>query len=196
MRNPEATKYTIIVEGAYLFNTQGYKATSLSDITKRTGLTKGAIYRHFKDKSELEKECLKYLCYTMVKDVGINIRKAKNSKAKLLAVLKYFDCYREKAPFEGGCPLMNAAVEVDDSNKELKLVVQEIMTTFVETIIIILQNGVKHKQLKKELNVKQFASIIFSQLEGAVMMLKVLDDPKPMKHALTFLKKEIDSHCI
>ena len=52
MRNPEATKELIISKSADLFNTQGYKATSLSDITKATGYTKGAIYRHFENKED------------------------------------------------------------------------------------------------------------------------------------------------
>ncbi|MEP2968608.1 TetR/AcrR family transcriptional regulator, partial [Nonlabens ulvanivorans] len=48
MRNPQLTKDIIIKESADLFNTKGYKATSLSDITTATGFTKGAIYKHFK----------------------------------------------------------------------------------------------------------------------------------------------------
>ncbi|MEP0479738.1 MAG: TetR family transcriptional regulator, partial [Nonlabens sp.] len=54
MRDPEHTKATILKESANLFNAQGYKATSLSDITTATGLTKGAIYKHFKNKEDLE----------------------------------------------------------------------------------------------------------------------------------------------
>ena len=56
MRNPEQTREKILKKSGLLFNTQGYKATSISDITSATGFTKGAIYRHFKSKEELEKE--------------------------------------------------------------------------------------------------------------------------------------------
>ena len=56
MRNPELTRLTILEQSSILFNTQGYKATSLSEICAASKLTKGAIYKHFKDKAELEKE--------------------------------------------------------------------------------------------------------------------------------------------
>ena len=56
MRNPELTKEEILKKSGLLFNTQGYKATSISHITTATGFTKGAIYKHFKNKEELEKE--------------------------------------------------------------------------------------------------------------------------------------------
>jgi AcrR family transcriptional regulator len=61
MRNPEQTREHILHQSGLLFNVQGYKATSLSNITNATGFTKGAIYKHFKSKDDLEKETLLYL---------------------------------------------------------------------------------------------------------------------------------------
>ncbi|EMR03232.1 TetR/AcrR family transcriptional regulator [Cesiribacter andamanensis] len=61
MRNPDLTRETILKEAGILFNTLGYKATSISNITDATGYTKGAIYRHFSSKEALEKETLQYL---------------------------------------------------------------------------------------------------------------------------------------
>jgi TetR/AcrR family transcriptional regulator, transcriptional repressor for nem operon len=61
MRQPEITKDLILFKAGTLFNTKGYKATSISDITKATGLTKGAIYRHFTNKQSLESEAFEYL---------------------------------------------------------------------------------------------------------------------------------------
>ena len=47
------TSAFIIETVAPIFNKNGYAGTSLSDITKATGLTKGAIYGNFKNKEEL-----------------------------------------------------------------------------------------------------------------------------------------------
>ncbi|MBF4984955.1 TetR family transcriptional regulator, partial [Nonlabens mediterrranea] len=65
MRNPQLTRDIIINESADLFNTKGYKATSLSDITTATGFTKGAIYKHFKNKEDLEQQALRSLSKRM-----------------------------------------------------------------------------------------------------------------------------------
>ena len=56
MRSPEVTRERILRQSGKLFNTQGYKATSLSDITEASGLTKGAIYQHFENKEKLDGE--------------------------------------------------------------------------------------------------------------------------------------------
>ena len=53
MRNPEITRQLIIDKSMGLFNIKGYQATSISDITQATGITKGAIYANFNNKEEV-----------------------------------------------------------------------------------------------------------------------------------------------
>ena len=91
MRNAQATKNTIINESANLFNTQGYKATSISDITKATGLTKGAIYRHFENKGDLEKHALQRLSKVMFSEIGTTIKEAKTFTSKMEAIFSFFE---------------------------------------------------------------------------------------------------------
>jgi len=50
MGKAEQTRRMIIEKAAPIFNKKGYLGTSISDLTKSTGLTKGAIYGNFKDK--------------------------------------------------------------------------------------------------------------------------------------------------
>ncbi|MGV8829028.1 MAG: TetR/AcrR family transcriptional regulator [Breznakibacter sp.] len=47
------TKEFIIDEAFKLFLNHSYEAVSISDISKAIGLTKGALYHHFKNKEEL-----------------------------------------------------------------------------------------------------------------------------------------------
>ncbi len=74
MRNSDLTKEKILNQSGILFNVQGYKATSLSDITDATGLTKGAIYRHFSSKEELENKALLHLSSVMFEKMRGYIR--------------------------------------------------------------------------------------------------------------------------
>ncbi len=191
MRNPELTRLTILEQSSILFNTQGYKATSLSEICAASQLTKGAIYRHFKDKADLEKEALMFMCNKLLADVSKGIAKANSAEQKLHAILKYFEAYHKNPPFKGGCPLMNASIEVDDNNPKLKLVVKKVMNLMYDNLCLVIQNGVKHGQIKKDVDIPGFASIIISSLEGAVMMIKVMDTNKHMNAISKYLKAEI-----
>lgn len=192
MRNPELTRSNILEAACRLFNSQGYKATSISDITKEAKITKGAIYTHFEDKSSLEKEALRHMCGLMLRDISQSIKSANDSKKKLNCILDYFAAYGKKPPFEGGCPLMNAAIEVDDNNPELKKVVKFIMEQIHTAVSTIIKNGIKHGQIKKSVKANEMSSLMISSLEGSVMMLKIFDQNTHLNHTIKFLTKEID----
>ena len=109
MRNPAATKEIILVKSGNLFNTQGYKATSISDITTATGFTKGAIYRHFENKNDLEMETLMHLSTQMFAKLREKIVAKDTAGDKLRAVFSFFESYVTNPPLKGGCPLLNGA---------------------------------------------------------------------------------------
>lgn len=52
----EETRRRILVEAADAFADRGYGSTSLNDLVRSTGLTKGAFYFHFASKEELALE--------------------------------------------------------------------------------------------------------------------------------------------
>lgn len=193
MRNPEETKLRILRSAGRLFNTQGYKATSISDITVDCQLTKGAIYRHFEDKSHLEKEALLHMLSQMMNEMLTRVRSASNATEKLLAIVNYFESYGQKPPFHGGCPLMNAAIESDDGHPNLKIVVQNVMQEMHHSVCRIIENGKHHNQLKQNIDAEAFASHLISSLEGGVMMLKIMDNDAHIQASIQFLKKSIYS---
>jgi TetR/AcrR family acrAB operon transcriptional repressor len=49
----EETKQKIIDAAVELFETNGYNATRIEDIAEKTGMTRGAVYWHFKNKDDL-----------------------------------------------------------------------------------------------------------------------------------------------
>src|SRR5689334_8136386 len=150
MRNAELTKEKILKKSGLLFNTQGYKSTSLSDITTATGFTKGAIYRHFKSKEELEKETLFHLSSVMFEKLRERIKGKENAPAKLRAIFGYFESYVTDPPVKGGCPLLNVAIEADDAHPILRKGAVRILDILKDSLITVIDNGIKYKQIKPE----------------------------------------------
>lgn len=196
MRDPENTRKLIIEAASILFNTKGYKASSISDITTKAGITKGAIYKHFKDKSELEKACLIKMTNQVFDNVTARIKEAPDAKSKLLGILDYFAEYRHDPPVEGGCPLMNAAIEVDDSDPTLKSVVCNIITGLQSGIAKVIQNGIDRNQIRKDVNVNEYATMIYSAIEGGIMMMKVTDNDNNLMAVIQFLRNDIEQKSI
>jgi TetR/AcrR family transcriptional regulator, transcriptional repressor of aconitase len=57
--NPESTRERILTSAARLFAELGFENTSMPEIAKASGITAGAIYKHFESKGELLLEVVK-----------------------------------------------------------------------------------------------------------------------------------------
>ncbi|HEY0655062.1 MAG TPA: TetR/AcrR family transcriptional regulator [Chryseosolibacter sp.] len=191
MRNPDVTKEKILLKSGVLFNTQGYKATSISDITDATGLTKGAIYRHFKNKEDLERETLYHLSSIMFLKLREKIKGAKTAGEKLRAIFRFFDSYVTKPELKGGCPLLNAAIEADDAHPVLRKEAVKVLEILRESVATILRNGIRFQQLKKNTDVDGFAAVVIASLEGAIMMSKLKGNNDDIRRITAFLDRQL-----
>lgn len=196
MRKPEYTKEKILQESSALFNTKGYKTTSLSDITTATGLTKGAIYRHFENKDVLEIEAFESMINFVFNDLKNKIKSQKNTKEKLFVFLSHFENYISEQNSNGGCPLLNLAIEVDDTNFYIKKKAQNALTVFKESIATILQNGKKYGEIKLSVNEELVTSVIIASLEGGIMMSKLSNTNTDIQNIVKHLKSWIENELL
>jgi TetR/AcrR family transcriptional regulator, transcriptional repressor for nem operon len=191
MRNPELTREKILKKSGLLFNTQGYKSTSISDITSATGFTKGAIYRHFKSKEELEKETLFHLSSVMFEKLRERIKAASTASEKLTAIFGYFESYVTNPPVKGGCPLMNVAIEADDAHPILRKGAVKILDILRDSLVTVLDNGIRYGQIKPDTDKEYYATLVIASLEGAIMMSKLRGNDDDIKRVLTHLEKQM-----
>jgi len=124
-------------------------------------------------------------------DIRKRIKEQPNTQKKLNAIMQYFKEYSVTPPFVGGCPLMNAAVESDDTDPKLKEVAKEIMLSLHTTVVAIIENGKKHKDVRRNFDSNGFASLMLGALEGGVMVMKVSDDSSHLRSIIEHIKKEI-----
>lgn len=196
MRNSAATKHTILKESANLFNTQGYKATSISDITRATGFTKGAIYRHFDNKQDLEQHALRRLSSLMFDEISITIKQANTFRKKFDAIFFFFENYMNAPLYEGGCPLMNAAVEADDTNPALRQQAFNMLTHLRDSIAKLIENGIKNGQVKPDTDIKFNSTIFIATLEGGIMMSKLERNKNAILHTIQHLRSLVQEMSI
>lgn len=191
MRNPDQTKEKILRKSGMLFNTQGYKATSISDITDATGFTKGAIYRHFKSKENLERETLYHLSSIMFVKLREKIKGESTAGDKLRAIFRFFDSYVTKPELKGGCPLLNVAIEADDAHPVLRKEAVKVLEVLRSSVATILRNGIRFGQLKKHCDVDGFAAVVIASLEGAIMMSKLRGNNDDIRKITSFLDRQL-----
>ncbi len=187
MRNADETINIILHQAGSLFNSHGYKATSIGHITSASGYTKGAVYRHFKSKGKLEEQALGYLTSVMFENLTKRIEAKNNAGDKLREILSYFESYISKPPIKGGCPLLNVAVEADDGNPLLRKKAHSILETLKNSISHILSKGIEYGQIKKTVEKNYFATVMIASLEGGIMMSKLSRNDKDIRIAIKHL---------
>ena len=192
MRNPELTKQLIIEKALPIFNTKGYNTTSISDITSATGITKGAIYGNFKNKDEVALAAFDEAAKLVMGKISKAIADKKNAPDKLIAMIDFYGDYVENPPIEGGCPIINSSVEADDNLPYLKLRIVRIITIMKESLIKIINRGIREDQLKADMDVEEFAVSFYAMLDGAILLSRIEGDMQSYKFVRKTMLKMVD----
>jgi AcrR family transcriptional regulator len=188
----DRTKQFIIEKTAPIFNTKGYAGTSLSDLTKATGLTKGSIYGNFDNKDEVALAAFDYNFERVTLYMKSKIVATENSIERLLV---YPKVYRDflKIPFlQPGCPILNTSTEADDTHPLLRNKVADALAFWKKSIENQIKRGIERKEIKAATDPSEIAFIMMSLIEGSVMQAKVTGKSSVLKVSMDFLEKLIN----
>lgn len=186
------TRKFIIDKSAPVFNTQGYAGTSMMDLTKATGLSKGALYGNFQDKEEIAVAAFHHSMEKVREAAWNKLKTAENRKDKLLALLDFYGQYVFRSPIPGGCPLMNNAVDADDYHSFLKKAVVKEMRKTTSFIAELLEQGKKAGEFRQDIDSGDLALLFFCSIEGAIVVSRVSSSDTAMKLVLDHCKKIIE----
>jgi AcrR family transcriptional regulator len=191
----ERTRQRVIEAAAPVFNQRGYWGSSLRDVMSATGLEKGGIYNHFRSKDELAAAAFEH----NVDHIASLLRDAlaaagRGAVPRLRAVLEVYRGFASSPPFAGGCPILNAAVEVDDTHASLRSQVQVAMRRLREdTLVRILARGVERGELVASVDPDAVATVFVATIEGALMLSQLYGDPSYVEVATAHLDEFISS---
>ncbi|MBB3112787.1 AcrR family transcriptional regulator [Paenibacillus phyllosphaerae] len=192
MKKGQATKEHIIRESAALFNTKGYAGTSLSEIIERTHIRKGGIYNHFESKDDIALGAFDYMVAQLKSLLAEAMAEQPEPAAKIQAICEVYIQLVERKLWEGGCPIMNTAVESDDGHPLLKQRAQSAMGELMSGLKGILADGIARKQFRSDIDAEAASSVIIALIEGGVMLSKLYDDPVYIRHCTAQVQSYID----
>jgi len=194
MRKGEKTRQHIIEKSAGLFNRKGYAGSSIQDIIQVTGLTKGGVYRTFSGKDEIALEAFDYASRIMMEHFLKAVEKAERTIDKIIAVCKVYEDPVNHPPIEGGCPLLNTAVEADDGYPPLREKAVAAHGQFTAFIQSILDEGVASGELSSDLHSEALASFVVSSLEGGVMASRLTRNNKHVGFVIQQIKLVLSTY--
>jgi len=183
----ERTRQRIVELAAPVFNRQGYAGASLRDLIGATGLEKGGIYNHFGSKEQLALEAYDYAMTRVTERLARSQEGVTDGIERLVAMIEAFATNARRPAIEGGCPMMNTAIEADDTHTELRDRARESMTLWHRLVGRIVKDGQAVGTFAPDLDPYALASTITASLEGALMLARLYDDPAHMDRVAAHL---------
>jgi TetR/AcrR family transcriptional repressor of nem operon len=177
MSKGEQTRRRIVERAAGVFNTHGYAGTSMGELTRATGLEKGGIYNHFPSKEALATAAFDYAVELIGRQFAEAMAAEERAAGKLLAVVRVFEAHVRAPRLPGGCPVLNTAVETDDSDSPLRERARAAMTGWHRMIGRAVKDGLARGELRADISPREVATVMIAALEGGLMLSKLYDDP-------------------
>lgn len=186
------TRNRIIEVAAGILNTRGYAGTSLSDITDATGLTKGSIYGHFGSKEELALAVFDYNYGKVKKIIQQQIEVAPTGYDQLMVYATVYGLFAGGDFPKGGCPVLNTAVEADDTHPLLKEKAAHAIGKWKKDIEDTLKKGIQAGEFKEGIDQARLALSIIALIEGGLMIAKLTDRQADMNKILATVRTLIE----
>lgn len=186
------TAQFILERVAPIFNRQGYVGTSLSDLTRATSLTKGAVYFHFKNKEELALKAFYYNVKLAIKPLADQLSSCTSATEKLRTIIHYYRGYRDTVEAHGGCPVLNVGVDARFNNPLLFNAVRKVSSNLVQDLVNIIDEGKASGEFQPDADSQEYAKYIYSTIQGSLFMAFTHDDESYVREALDGLTQTIE----
>lgn len=195
MFKADLTKQRIIEKAAIIFNQNGYAGASIADIMQLTGLGKSRIYSHFKNKDEIAVAAFDYSLGLILEAAMAQVSIQNTATLRLHAFADSFRGFTSQPIGTGGCPILNTAIESDDTHPMLRLHVQSAVNNLRALISSIVELGIRQGEITVTTDHEQVSTILFVTIEGAIMMSKLYGNDVYLDRAVDHLHQYINSLC-
>lgn len=188
----EATRARIVQAAMELINRRGFHAASMSELMRLTGLEKGGIYRHFESKEAIaEAAFARYLDLTGER-LEAAIADRASPRARLLALVEALITIAREPIVEGGCMVMNLAIECDHGHAGLRALSRKAMDELQRMIVGEAGAAVEAGELKPDVEPAALAAVVAGLIEGAIMLSNLYKDARHADQALAHLRNYIE----
>ncbi len=186
----------LIDTAAQLFHSHGFEGTSIDLLMKTSGVCKSNFYYYFKSKEDLG--------LLAIEKVASEFKEGILSKTILnleLNPLERLDGFYEKAislnrflfsqPGYPGCFFGNLALEQSAVNEKFRSALSDFFQEWKDSFEQCLRDGAEQGFFKEEIDPKEAAGLLISQIEGAILLSKVNNSVDTFEAACAEMRKLI-----
>lgn len=177
----------IIQATCILLEKQGFPATGLNEIVRKSGAPKGSLYHYFPEgKEQLVSEAVLYSGEILVNRLRGELEKDPDPVQAIYAyILRLADKIEEKQ-FSAGNPLSIVAIESAAANERISLACRQVYAQ--------LQSAFEEKMISSGMSpalAKEKACLIMVSLEGGILLSRVHRTADPLRTLAAHFREAI-----
>jgi TetR/AcrR family transcriptional repressor of lmrAB and yxaGH operons len=178
------SKWKTLAAAIKLFRQQDYHGTSLHDILAAGGSPRGSLYFHFPGgKEEIGENALTIAGEAVRQGIVRAAEASESMEAFLTRVARAMAADLEKSDYQEGCPIATTALETSAQSEVLGDATSSAFRKW-ETEI---SRGLERFGMTSD-EADQFATMVLSQLEGALLLARTYRSLEPIHRAEQAMK--------
>lgn len=172
-RNPDQTREAILSAAFEEIHEQGFRAASLDSILRRTGVTKGALYHHFPNKTALGYAVVDEVIYPWAAGMWARLLDERNDPLDTLLEVGMEQFHiEEHQDLSLGCPVNNLVQEMAGIDEGFRDRLNRILNSWRSTIESALARGQREGTVRQDINPSVTAAFLLAVHEGCVSLAK------------------------
>jgi hypothetical protein len=112
------------------------------------------------------------------------VRSRKHACDKLIAFAGFYIDHFQALIHKGGCPILNAAVDSDNSELPVRSSVLQALGNGLESVSRLVNSGKRKGEITAHVDPGEFASLFVSSVEGGIMLSKATGDPAHLERVV------------
>ncbi len=174
-RNPTQTRDRLLGAAFEEIYRSGFQGADLSAIIAKSGVTKGALYHHFDNKSALGHAVIDDVISVIMREKWLSpLTPDANPIDTLIGIVKSTSLIPEHV--SGGCPLNNLAQEMSPLDESFRLRLASIFKRWIIGIGEALHHGQAKGQVRDGIKPFETASQLVAMYEGYISLAKNAQD--------------------
>ena len=171
------TRATILFAAYKEIHCQGFQSASLKNILARTGVTKGALYHHFPNKTELGYAVIDEVIAQRIHLSFIKpLQDCENPIDGIIQLIQSSGDAFSLTDIELGCPLTALAQEMAPIDEGFRTRLIKIYDQWHQSIADGFQRALEKGQIREDVDPVTAAVTIVATMEGAIHAAKVAQD--------------------
>jgi AcrR family transcriptional regulator len=182
---PEETRRKILRAAFEEFYKNGFQGGSINHIVEKGGTTKGALFYHFKDKTELGYAVVEEVIQPHLKESWFDpLADSIDPIADLKRLFR--ECMNreiESGCLAQGCPLNNLAQEMSPLDEGFRKRIDDVYSLWRESLAAALARGMKAGKVRKDISARNVAAFVVAAQMGIVGTGKHSQSPELARRA-------------